>query len=47
MWACKCVRIVLEISAVDDTNVNMCGIDNQESVIGTGLSCRLYEWGVL
>jgi len=47
MRACKCVRIVLEVSAVDDTNVNGRGIDNQESVIGTGLYCRPYEWGVV
>jgi multimeric flavodoxin WrbA len=47
MWVCKCVRMVLVVSAVDDTNVNGCGSDNQDSVIGTGPTCRLYDWGVV
>jgi hypothetical protein len=47
MWVCKCVRKVLELSAVDDTNVGGCSCDNQDSVIGAGPTCRLYDWGVI
>ena len=47
MWVCKCVRMVLVVSAVDDTNVNGCSSDNLDSVIGTGPTCRLYDWGVV
>jgi ribulose kinase len=49
MWVCKCVRMVLDISAVDDTNVNGCSSDNQDMhyiVIDTGPTCRLDAWGV-
>jgi hypothetical protein len=38
--------MMLEVSAVD-TNVNGCSSDNQDSVIGTGPTCRLDAWGVV
>jgi hypothetical protein len=39
-WCCK-------VSAVDDTNVNGCNSDNQDSVIAAGPTCMLDAWGVV